>query len=57
MVEKDSKLVVCPQCGGADFFPHQRKGIHMLKCIKCGKENKMEDMFKSEDCEDGACKI
>jgi len=57
MVNNESKIIACPICGGMDFFPHERKGIHMVKCIKCGKEHKMEDIFKSEACEDGACKI
>ncbi len=57
MVNKDNVEMKCPVCGGKDFFPHERKGKHMLKCIKCGKEHKMEDIFKKEECEGDACKI
>jgi hypothetical protein len=57
MVNKDNVEMTCPVCGGKDFFPHERKGQHMLKCIKCGKENKIEDIFKPVECKDGACKI
>jgi DNA-directed RNA polymerase subunit RPC12/RpoP len=57
MVNKDNVEMTCPICGGKDFFPHERKGQQMLKCIKCGKENKLEDIFKPVKCEDGSCKI
>ena len=57
MVDKDNKPVTCPICGGGDFFPHERKGKQMLKCIKCGKEHKMEDIFKPVDCKEGECKL
>jgi len=57
MVNEKGILVECPICKGADFFPHERNGAQMLKCVKCGKEHKMEEIFKPSNCEDGACKI